>query len=196
MKKLILVALMALIVSPAWALVTLPDGADAYWAINDATHQADAQIIFENPAKGYTFGMYDKINIANKLEVFTGSNTTGDQAVMTVLGNSPGSLSLRTIDTTNFVLVDTAIFAANAFGFYLIAPTGATFYSDTLLNPGQIDHMTATTGGSLLPGSEYQLSWDGFTVNVESVHQLIPEPASLLLLTLGALSLRIKKLKT
>ena len=32
MKKLVLVAVMALMVSPVLAFPTLPDGADAYWA--------------------------------------------------------------------------------------------------------------------------------------------------------------------
>ena len=184
---------MALIVSPALALITLPDGTDAYWAINNATDQADAKIIFENTGTGYTFGMFDKNNIANKLEMFTSSSITGNMAVVTILGDVTDGIFLRTIDTTHIVVVDTATFAANAFGYYLTAPTGATFYSDRLLNPGQIDHMTAVTGDGLTPGSEYQLSWDGFTVNVESVHQIIPEPATLFLLTLGGLVLRKRR---
>lgn len=186
---------MALIVSPvlAGSTITLPDGVDAYWAINSATDSADAKIIFENHGTGYTFGMFDKNNIANKLEMFTSSSITGDMAVATILGDVTDGIFLRTVDLTHFVVVDTATFAANAFGFYLTAPTGATFYSDRLLNPGQIDHMTAVTGDGLAPGSEYQLSWDGFTVNVESVHQIIPEPATLFLLTLGGLVLRKRR---
>ena len=189
MKKLILFAITSLIVSPALAFPMLPDGADAYWAINDVTDQADTKIVFENSGTGYTFGMFDKNNIANKLEVFTSSSIAGDQAVVTILGNVPGGISLRSGDTTHFVPVGTATFAGNNFGFYLTTPQDVTFYSDTLLNPGEIDHMTA---GIVTPGCEYQLGWDGFVVNVESIAP-IPEPATLFLLTLGGLALRKKR---
>jgi hypothetical protein len=192
MKKLILFAITSLIVSPALALPMLPDGADAYWTINDAegwTRQADAKIIFEDTGPGYTFGMFDKNNIANKLEMFTSSSLEGDKAVVTILGDAPGDISLQSGNTIHFTGWETATFAENNFGFYLTTPQGMTFYSDTLLNPGQIDHMTA---GIVSPGCEYQLSWDGFAVvNVESVAP-IPEPATLFLLTLGGLALRRK----
>jgi hypothetical protein len=194
MKKLILVAVMALLVSTVLAgpTITLPDGVDAYWAISDATYVADAKIIFENTPAGYTFGLFDKNNIANKLEMFTSSSITGGKAAVTLDFTGPDAVFFRSIDLGAPAIVDTATFAANAFGFYLTSPQGATFYSDKLLNPGQIDHMTAATGSGLVPGSEYQLSWDGFVVNVESVSP-IPEPATLLILTIGGLFLRRKK---
>jgi hypothetical protein len=187
MKKLILVAIMALMVSPVLALPMLPDGTDAYWAINDTTGQADAKIIFENTGTGYTFGLFDKNNIANKLEMFLATDGQGDTALVKIYGNA-GGIQLYSADTDappTIPAVGTATFAGNAFGFYLTTPQGATFYSDTLLNPSQIDHMTA---GILIPRSEYQLSWEGVVVNVESVGP-IPEPATLSLLGLGALSL-------
>jgi hypothetical protein len=169
----------------------LPDGVDAYWAINDdegQTGQADAKIIFENTGTGYTFGLFDKNNNANKLEMFTSSSITGDKAVVTILGDAPGGISLQSGNTIHFTGWETATFAGNNFGFYLTTLQDVTFYSDTLLNSGQIDRMTA---GIVSPGCEYQLSWDGFTVNVESVAPT-PEPATLFLLTLGGLALRKK----
>jgi hypothetical protein len=195
MKKLVLVAVMALIVAPVLALPTLPDGQDAYWAINDATGQADAKIIFENTGTGYAFGMFDKNNIANKLDVFTSSSVTGDRAVVTILDGVPGGISIQSGNTTHFAGWTTATFAGNNFGFYLTTPEGATFYSDTLLNPGQIDHMTASI---LNPGSEYQLTWNNglvgisasidrtsFVANVESVHPVVPAPGAILLGGIG-----------
>jgi murein DD-endopeptidase MepM/ murein hydrolase activator NlpD len=172
LKKLILVAVIALMVSPVLAepMITLPDGADAYWAINNATTQADAMIVFENSTAGNTFGLFDKSNINNKLPVFLATDVAGDTALVRILGNVQSGISLRSFDSDVPAVVGTAIFAANAFGYYLT--TGqATYYSDTTLNAGNIDHMTASI---ITPDAEYQLGWDGlFVVNVESISPIV-----------------------
>ena len=139
---------------------------------------------------GYAFGMFDNANPANELPVFLSTSQAGDQAVVTILSESPSGVSLRSIDTTTPAIVGTATFAANDFGFYLTAPDGTTtYYSDPLLNGG-VNYMTANV---LNPGSEYQLVWDPvdgdaapttFIANVESVHP-IPAPGAILLGSIG-----------
>jgi hypothetical protein len=172
MKKLILAAIMALIVSPVLADLEW----DKYWSINEPTSTLVARIV--NGA-GNTFGLFDKANPANKLPVFVGSDDIGDIAMVTILGDVPGGILLRSIDldTPNpgDMIVGTATFAANAFGYYVTTGVGDTMHTTVLV-----------------PGGEYQLNWGGFVVDLESVHP-IPEPATLCLLGLGGLVLRKRK---
>ena len=194
MKKLLLVAVMALLVSPVLALTTLSDGADAYWTINAATNSSAAQIVLENAAYApqNIFGLYDKADPTNKIVVFKGSDDVGDLAVVSILGNVSGGISLRSIDLDAFAIVGTATFASNNFGYFLTSPEG-TFYSDTVLNSDQYDHMLATI---LTPMADYQLNWedqlgggdhsyDNFVVNVESVNPTVPAPGAILLGSIG-----------
>jgi len=193
MKKLILVAVMALMVSPVLAIPTLTEGTDGYWKISDLTNQMGAKIILENAAWAGTnvFGLYDKADPTNKLVVFLGGDDVGDLAVVSIIGNS-----LTAVDMDSLYVVDTATFAGNAFGFYLDSSAqtgGGVFYSDTTLNADGFDHMIA---GVYIPGADYRLSWEdqygggdqsyeNFVANVESVSPIIPAPGAILLGSIG-----------
>jgi len=178
---------------PALAVPTLSDGADAYWSIDSETNSAAAKIVLENAAYApqNTFGLFDKANPDNKLVVFLGSDDVGDLAVVSIVGSVSGGITVRTIDLDNPAIVDQEVFASNSFGYYLTSPEG-TFYSNTLLNGDNFDHMLAT---AQTPG-HYQLNWedqfgggdnsyDNFVVNVESVTPSVPAPGAILLGSIG-----------
>ncbi|MGA2094033.1 MAG: DUF4114 domain-containing protein [Sedimentisphaerales bacterium] len=192
MKKLMLMAVMALIVSPALATPTLydlPDGSDAYWTISTLAGSMGTRIELENAdwAGTNSFGLYDKADKNNKLLVFSGPDSPGARASVWITGTS--------FATYNPALVASATFASDAFGFYLDSSAqsgGGVFYSDTTLNLDGYDHMIA---GVYIPGADYRLSWEdqygggdnsyeNFVANVESVSP-IPAPGAVLLGGLG-----------
>lgn len=181
---------------------------DEIWAVT-ASGGSVATIITE--LAGYagtnSFGVYDLANPGNKVELFAGSDGSGDQALLSILAD--GSVNVNFVDTG-------VNFAGNLFGFYLDVPqAGATWYSQVALNNGQ-DHMVAYQGkGDLvqLPSvadpqfaqgvwtsNEYVLGWEDlsssqwdqdyndFVLMVESVVPT-PEPGTVFLLGGGLLGL-------
>lgn len=185
----------------------LDDGLDSYWQIGGSGGAVSTLIIeLATLANSNTFGIYDRADPSNTVELFAGSASTGSQVVMSILLD--GSVTLGFTDTG----VD---FAGNSFGFYLDNSTTrfggpATYYSDTGLNADGVDHMAAYQGtgeqvqiANLAAGpwlsSEYVLAWEDwygggdrdytdFVVMVESIDP-IPEPSILALLGLGMLGL-------
>ncbi len=148
---------------------TIADGTDAYWAIG-ATGGSVSTIIVEIAASEgvNTFGVFDKANPAIMVELFSGPQGAGAQALLSILAD--GSVMKNFSDTG----VD---FAGNAFGFYLGTPPQPQTinYSDTSLNGDGYDHMWAFQGKGVdtvqilpyAPGlwdtDEYILAWENTT---------------------------------
>lgn len=182
----------------------VPDVLDSTWSIT-ASGGSVATIIVEVAgfANENTFGVYDASDPNTMVQLFAGAATGGDQAVLSI--KADGSVFVNLADSG----VD---FAANKFGYYLSTPQSNTFYSDTLLNSDNSDHMFAYQGKdvdtvqlpTLAPGvwsaNEYALAWEDlaypgtdadfndFVVMVESV-QPVPEPGSMAAFGAGLIGL-------
>lgn len=183
------------------------DEFDSVWEI-DGSGSAVSTIVME--AAGYrnsnTFGLYDPLNIGNRIEIFSGAGGPGNVKFVTMLAT--GQVLI------NGVATGAALTVANRFGFYLDASVGngrddAIFYSDTLHNADGLDHMYAYQGQVSNPdriqippyaagdwtNNMYLLAfedlWNGgdrdysdFVVMMESVTP-VPVPGAVLLAMLG-----------
>lgn len=177
---------------------------DQYWSVLGGAGGSIATLIFEiaGNAGSTNFGVFDKANAANRVQLWGGSAVQGDQVVMSILAD--GSVRVNFVDTG----VD---FADNAFGYYI--EIGSTiFYSDEALNALGADQMAAFRGNDSdtiqIPGyaagtfgsNEYLLAWEDIlvpfsdsdyndlVVGVESV-RTVAEPGTLAVLGLGLLGL-------
>ena len=182
---------------------------DSYWSVT-GNGMSSATLIIELAgfANSNRFGLFDKADHTRVVEVFDGAASAGNQAVISI--KADGSVYLNVVNDTD---VD---FAGNMFGYYLDSPEGR-FYSDTDLNPDQVDHMYAYQGNDvdtvqlpgLLPGTwtdnEFILAFEDlygggdndfsdFVLMVESVEP-VPVPGAVLLgmLGLGAVGIRLRK---
>jgi len=187
---------------------TITDGMDSYWAINGSGGSLSTIVVEVAASAGVnTFGLFDKANPLNTVQLFSGPASAGAQAVVGIAVD--GSVFVNFADTG----VDFA--AGNDFGYYLGTPPQPQTinYSDTTLNGDAYDHMWALQGKGVdtiqiapwSPGiwdtDEYILAWENttdypgspidgdhqdFVVIIESVSpSVIPAPGAILLGSIG-----------
>lgn len=191
-------------------------GDDEIWNI-DASGASVNTLVFEFAgfASTTSFGIYDIFDTSNRLEIFTGSDSSGAIEYLQNAGTATFTNVLSSTATT---------FSSLNFGYYLdssVSAGGGLFFSQESLNSdvadaahgNTTDHMVAYAGNGsdsldifgtgsygLFAAGEYILAWEDVTfpgsdydysdmvVLVESVHP-VPESAPLLTMGLGLLAL-------
>ncbi|MFC1747496.1 PEP-CTERM sorting domain-containing protein [Pseudomonadota bacterium] len=182
----------------------MSDGSDSYWAVTGSGGSSSTMIIeLAGFAGSNEFGVYNRQAPHERVELFAGADSAGDQAHLSI--KADGSVHVNFSDTG----VD---FGSNAFGFYLDSSAsvgGGIWYSDSSMNVDGKDHMAAYQGddsevvevggnaAGLWTDNEFVLAFedlncntgcDGdmtdFMVMVESVNP-VSTPGSLALLGLG-----------
>ena len=181
---------------------------DTYWEIGGGGTSVSTVVIElagSSLVDNQKFGVYELANPLTLVELFDGTATAG----------STTTLSIMALGDVFVGGTDSGVnFATNQFGFYLDTraatggASGGLWYSDTILNSDNADHMAAYQGvGDIVqilpfsPGpwgpSEYILAWEGkvipdgdrdyddFVVMVESVNPTIPAPGAILLGSMG-----------
>lgn len=184
----------------------------AYWAIG-ASGQSANKIMLEiaGNAGSNTFGIFDKSNAGNYLQLFSGAAGAGYSTLLAQIGNVFTATYFDAMGA--FQSQSSITMSGNEFGYYLGATgSGPAFYSDPTMNapggslyPDGMRNMVAYAGngqtylnGKAFLGGESILAWEDqafansdldyndFVVLVESVHS-VPEPGVLGMFGLGAL---------
>jgi len=158
------------------------------------------------------FGLYDALNPANRIEVFSGPNGPGTVAQLSFTPVGSGQNVSITVGGSTWTT--STPFMGSAFGFYLLTPQGNTFFSDSSLNGG-LDRMYAYLGNGGVfhsgpiandgdPSNDVFGPQDAILAYEDLVHgdndyqdfvvlvrgvQVVPIPAAGLLLTSGLMAL-------
>lgn len=119
-------------------------GGDGVWR---PTGQSSATILLELAgfADFNTFGLYDPLNPANRLEVFAGGigpGATASLAFETISGGTRITVNIEGASDPE----RSAVFLSEAFGFLLSTPENNTFFSQSNLNSDGADHSYAYRG--------------------------------------------------
>lgn len=181
----------------------MDDGLDSYWEIT-ASGGSVTTFVFELAGlQGVnSFGIYDKNDKTNYVEIFSGSDTYNNgfasSKTLSILINGQVGLNGSWTGKT---------FSGETFGYYLsTSDETPTFFSDSSLNTDKADMMVAIQGNDAteiqVPGyaadlftdNEFILAWEDtlngdsdyndLVVMVESVRP-VSEPATLALFGLG-----------
>ncbi|MGH8285337.1 MAG: DUF4114 domain-containing protein [Steroidobacteraceae bacterium] len=177
---------------------------DEQWVMN-STRLGAALLLFE--LAGYaphnSFGIYDVLDPRRRLTIFAGGHSAGEQGALRLANAATHGFCAGAFDEP----FSCGNFGSNVFGFYLSNHYG-TYFSESSLNPGAVDHMVAFEGGDgrgyiedpmfRWEENEFIFAWedlagggdrdyDDFGVMVESVRAIpVSEPGTLALLA-GAL---------
>jgi len=186
-----------------------------YWTIG-ATGTSAATLIIEiaGNAKKNKFGLFDRHDPDNRLEVYGGESGAGTRRSITYFGDSN---QYMVTDNTNFGLpefVSSAEFSGSSFGFYLHGP-GGIFFSAPALNDDLVQMVAFQGEGQdsdfIQPATwmsnEWVLAWEDLpylgsdqdfndlVMIIESVTP-VPEPGTITLLGAGLLGLVLLRRRT
>ena len=132
-----------------------------------------------------SFGIYDTRNVNNRLELFSGADSStsgpgGTPAIEVLWNLSPNNFQDTLSVWTMGALGASATFSSNKFGFYLDSSSrdgGGIFYSEQNKNADGLDHMITFAGDyseafdlgagpSLFGPGEFILAWEDLDCSV------------------------------
>ncbi len=119
------------------------DGDDSTWTVTGGAI-ATFSLVAELGDAEASFGVYDVTNPKSRLQVFSGPDSVGAKAVLSI--GDDGWVQVYRFGDGISVVAGTNVFMSSRFGFYLDSPRNGIFYGDTRLNADNTDHLLAYQG--------------------------------------------------